>query len=429
MPKLFISYRQSDSQHVADNVFGHMKRQFGKENVFMDVGSGIPAGVDYRPYLRNQIAAHDVILVLIGPAWAQSIKEKASRPNDFVRLEIEYALELGKILIPLLVMNAAMPDFGELPASIQDLQYRSGREIHREPLLEDECARLAEEIRQIIAAPAQRETLLSVLNSPSVRSLPRSKSVELMPPPFEWIEIPAGKVTLINDWDDDPKVYLKKDQPQTFDVPAFAIAKYPITNDQYSLFVNAGGYRDSRWWTGHGWEIRQQENWLQPRYWKNTNFNGATQPVVGVSWYETIAFCKWFSDVSGEAILLPTEQQRQRAVQGDDGRQYPWGNDFDLARCNTFESKIGRTTTVTQYAGKGDSPFGVTDMAGNVWEWCLTEYESGDSDIEGSGVRVMRGGSWFNPPMHARADYRIWPDPNLWASIRGFRVVLGSVPM
>ncbi len=257
---------------------------------------------------------------------------------------------------------------------------------------------------------------------------PRSKVLEILPRPFEWIDIPAGKVTLINDWDDN-KTYLKKNQPQTFDVPAFPIAKYPITNAQYAKFVEAGGYKQKRWWTDAGWAQREKDKWEVPRYWTDAKWNDAEYPVVGVSWYEAIAFSRWLSEASGESILLPTEQQWQRAAQGDKGLTYPWGNEFDAARCNTRESNLGKTTPVTQYAGKGDSPFGVTDMSGNVWEWCLTDYYSGDIELEGTDVRVLRGGSWNRAQDSARAAYRVNWSPNNGNYDIGFRVVVGSVPI
>jgi formylglycine-generating enzyme required for sulfatase activity len=82
----------------------------------------------------------------------------------------------------------------------------------------------------------------------------------ILPEPFDWVNIPVGKVTLLNDYDKNDSVYLKKDQPQTFDVPAFAMAKYPITNTQYAKFMHAGGYQDRRWWTDAGWEQRKNSN-------------------------------------------------------------------------------------------------------------------------------------------------------------------------
>ena len=120
--------------------------------------------------------------------------------------------------------------------------------------------------------------------------------------------------------------------------------------------------------------------------------------MVGVSWYEAIAFCQWLGEMTGENITLPTEVQWQYAAQGDDGRKYPWGDEWDCQRCNNSVSPCDSnvTTPVRQYEGRGDSPFGVVDMSGNVWEWCRTDYESGSNKIEGGNRRVLRGGSWDN---------------------------------
>jgi len=239
----------------------------------------------------------------------------------------------------------------------------------------------------------------------------RPRVVDLLPPPFEWIDIPAGRVEL-------------EGGRGAFDVPAFMIAKYPITNAQYGMFMKAGGYREQRWWTAAGWQVREEGGWTEPRFWTNSNFNGAEQPVVGVSWYEAVAFCQWLSEVSGEPVMLPTEQQWQRAAQDDDGRTYPWGNDWDGARCNNSVSpfKSDRTTPVRQYERRGDSPFGVVDMAGNVWEWCLTVYASDSTSLEGTASRVLRGGSWYDfSTDNFRVSYRPRGSPGDWTFNYGFR--------
>ncbi len=271
-------------------------------------------------------------------------------------------------------------------------------------------------------------------SQPPAPPKPRNRVLDLLPPPFAWIDIPAGKVTL------EEGGYLNASQ--TFDVPAFAIAKYPITNAQYAKFIDAGGYSQKRWWTDAGWDAKAKgmdwngkewaetgKVWTQPRLWTDAKWNGAEHPVVGVSWYEAVAFCQWLSEASGAPILLPTEQQWQRAAQGDQGLAYPWGNDFDAARCNTSESKLGTTTPVTQYAGKGDSPFGVTDMAGNVWEWCLTDYYAGNIEPEGTDVRVLRGGSWDGNSQNARAAFRLRNYPDLRNFNIGLRLVVGVAPI
>ena len=156
--------------------------------------------------------------------------------------------------------------------------------------------------------------------------------------------------------------------------------------------------------TEAGWARCREDQWTQPRYWDDSRWDGADYPVVGVSWYEAVAFCLWLSETTGENIILPTEQQWQRAAQGDKGLIYPWGNVWDASRCNNnVDGKgIRRTTPVTEYENT-DTPFDVTDMSGNAWEWCLTAYGTGKTDLQGADVRVLRGGSWGSGDM---GDFR-----------------------
>jgi formylglycine-generating enzyme required for sulfatase activity len=440
MTKIFISYRRADSQYVTDSIHDHLIRHFGADNVFLDVGS-IPFGVDFRRYLADQIAAHDVVLVIIGPQWAQIMAERAGQEDDFVRIEIENALKQDKLVIPVLVMEARMPSFSALPAGIADLQWRNSATVRRKPDLEGDCNRLAEGIRAYFAgkAPAQPAP-------PSAPSRPRS--LDLLPAPFAWIEIPGGRGTLKTD---SANVTL------TVPTARYWIAKYPVTNAQFAKFIEAGGYRERQWWTEAGWKAREEgwhhdngwkpsgQPWTAPSHWADAEWNGAEQPVVGVSWYEAVAFCQWLSETTGERITLPTEAQWQRAAQGDDGRQYPWGNNWDGSRCNNNVKEDAadplaflrgkpqtsvkpdghgvRTTPVDAYQGRGDSPFGVVDMAGNVWEWCTTDYNTGNNDITNkSESRVLRGGSWiFTFADWFRAAYRGSYDPDFRDNFAGFR--------
>jgi formylglycine-generating enzyme required for sulfatase activity len=247
-----------------------------------------------------------------------------------------------------------------------------------------------------------------------------SRVLNLLPPPFEWVEIPTGRVTLITEqgW---AKNYIPEGKSKVFDVPAFMIAKYPLTNAQYAKFIEAGGYREPRWWTKAGWQQREKGGWTEPRWWQDDQWNGADFPVVGVSWYEAIAFCRWLSEVSGENVLLPTEQQWQRAAQGDDNRAYPWGNEAPNERLCNWNQNIGQTTPVTQYPD-GASPYGVMDMSGNVWEWCLTANNTGGTALDGTDVRVLRGGSWWNDNSYnLRAACRNRSAPDNRGSNVGFR--------
>lgn len=228
----------------------------------------------------------------------------------------------------------------------------------------------------------------------------------MLPLPFDWVEIPASA-----------------------GLPAYHISKYPVTNAQFAQFIDAGGYHQPRWWTSVGWQARIAEGWTQPRSWQASAWNGEVQPVVDVCWYEAAAFCLWLSDVTGESIMLPTETQWQYAAQGDDGRVYPWGDTWDCTRCNNAvspcDSKI--TTLVTQYKGLGDSPFGVVDIVGNVWEWCLTDYDTLTNDLHSeANFRVIRGGAWSErDPQMFRCDFRSGAAVDDSSRSFGFRVCIG----
>ncbi|MCP4423983.1 MAG: SUMF1/EgtB/PvdO family nonheme iron enzyme [Chloroflexi bacterium] len=173
----------------------------------------------------------------------------------------------------------------------------------------------------------------------------------------------------------------------------FRAGVYPITNGQYRQFMEAGGYREERWWSKKGWQWRQGEPQLpwqktdQPDYWLNRRFNADNQPVVGVTWYEAEAFCRWLSDADGSEYRLPTEEEREHLARGPKGRTYPWGNDWETGRANTKEMGWEQTSAVGIFTN-GTSPYGVHDCAGNVWEWCV------DWTDKRKLFKSIKGGSW-----------------------------------
>lgn len=410
MPKIFISYRRFDSQDFTDRLFDYMVKHFGAANVFQDVGDStkIPPGVDFAEYLAEQVRACDVVLVIIGEQWTRSLQERAERDDDFVRIEVESALAQGKIVIPVLKSATPMPASAELPASIRKLARLNASRVRPNPDFVRDCDTLAAGIRLVF----------SMKNPPAAAPTPtRPASLALMPAPFDWIEIPGGRGTMKTT---ESSVKL------AIPTQTYWISKYPITNAQFAKFIEAGGYKQQKWWTEAGWKQREQQGWTQPRYWTDSRCNGAEQPVVGVSWYEAVAFCLWLSDVTGENIMLPTEDQWQYAAQGDDSRAYPWGDKWDCKRCNNSVTPCvsNMTTPVRQYEGKNESPFGVVDMAGNVWEWCLTDDDNKTNTINSTATaRVLRGGSrsglitvWF------RCDYRYGDLPHIGDKNGGFRL-------
>jgi len=194
----------------------------------------------------------------------------------------------------------------------------------------------------------------------------------------------------------------------------FFISRYPVTNAQYRRFMEAGGYEKQEYWSDEGWQWKQQEERTEPRYWNDPKWNQPDQPVVGVNWYEAEAYARW------SGMRLPTEMEWEKAARGIDGREYPWGDGFDPDKCNTYESGIGRTSPVGKYSPGGDSPYGLADVAGNIWEWCADWYD------EGKDTKVLRGGSWSDNRWVARCSCRLWVAPRNWFASWGFRVPRGS---
>jgi formylglycine-generating enzyme required for sulfatase activity len=221
---------------------------------------------------------------------------------------------------------------------------------------------------------------------------------------MEWIAIPAGEFIMGSsnaqirhvkqvdtEYSDE---WLEREQPQrTVYLSEYTMAKYPVTNRQFKAFVEDTGYRTERELDGLCKSVwyKLREGPLDERL---------DHPVTCVTRADALAYCKWFSENTGITIGLPTEAQWERAARGDGGHVWPWGNEFDEAKCNI----AGRGTTCVGSYPEGISPYGVMDCAGNVWEWChdwfATDYyhnaplrdPRGPTDGE---YYVVRGGSWY----------------------------------
>jgi formylglycine-generating enzyme required for sulfatase activity len=396
---VFISYRRSTSQELARSIFMHLK--YNGYDAFFDVNTMDNGAFD--DIILNQIGARTHFISII----SKGAFERCANDGDWVRREIEEAMRLGRNVVPILWEGC---DFAHetnfLPDHIRDdfrrlsglplnhFYFDSGMDILTTRFLKSPTHPVK---LKTVSTQEQRE----VEQRKAKIITPTRKSLELMPKPFAWVDIPAGKVTI------EKGGYLTQDT--TFDVSAFQMSKYPITNAQFEMFANhPDGYENDSWWDfsdeAKGW--RKHNPIL-----RNTSFSGDTMPRTNISWYESVAFCQWMIAQTSEIITLPTEQEWQRAAEGNDGRAYPWGNRFDKVRCNTRESGIGKNTPVTHYEGLGDSPFGVVDMSGNTWKWCLTEYDFGNIKLTGYERRIVRGGSCLGNQDFARASHRTYENP------------------
>ena len=248
------------------------------------------------------------------------------------------------------------------------------------------------------------ETLTAEKEVVTLREAPYVATPDLdeIDPYGEMILIPAGEF-----------IMGEGDEQRTAYVDEFHIAMYPATNARYAAFMAVGGYSNKEYWSTKGWEWRNETEVTEPEYWDDKDFNQPNHPVVGVTYYEAEAYCRW------AGVRLPTEKEWEKAARGTDGKIYPWGNDWQEGRCNSKEEGIGQTTPVDKYLG-GASPYGVMDIAGNVWEWISGWY---DAERE---YGPLRGGSWGFPQDLVRCAARDWDGPGSRYHSVGFRCARSS---
>lgn len=153
MSKIFISYRHEDSPYISATIYEKLGQRFGPDNIFFDIDS-IPLGIDFRKYITDNVGKCDLLLVVIGDKWMDSVNNQGTRrlddPLDFVRLEIEAAFERNIPVIPILVENAKIPPANKLPLSIQELSFRNAAELRSGRDLSEHLRRLVNDVESIV---------------------------------------------------------------------------------------------------------------------------------------------------------------------------------------------------------------------------------------------------------------------------------------
>ena len=248
--------------------------------------------------------------------------------------------------------------------------------------------------------------------------------------------IPAGSFRMGSN---DPEADSDEQPVHTVYVDAFYMDKYEVTNAEYAAFLNAKGKHIEN---GIVWFDLTDEHALIERvggrYRAKAGY--ANHPVIEVSWYGAMAYAAW----AGKR--LPTEAEWEKAARGGlAGQKYPWGNTIDSSKAN-YNLNIWETTSVGSYS---PNAYGLYDMAGNVWEWCLDAYDANfyrnpvhRNPIAGAASisdvinnytnvkssRVLRGGSWDGPAQRVRVANRLGSTPSSTYYVSGFRCARTVTP-
>jgi formylglycine-generating enzyme required for sulfatase activity/tRNA A-37 threonylcarbamoyl transferase component Bud32 len=282
---------------------------------------------------------------------------------------------------------------------------------------------------QDLLRPQQTEISPPRIRSREPRPLP-TENVEVLGQ--ELIYIPAGDFTMGSD---DPRLKNACRPQHTVDLGAYCIGRLPVTNVDYQRFIEHNPehpvpYSPMRYAQRYNWD-RQARTF--PR-------GLDAHPVILVTWKEARAYCHWLSDVTGYQCRLPTEAEWEKAARWDiaagQARLYPWGNAFDENRCNVDAHGALRlkSSPVGKFSPLGDSPSGLADMAGNVWEWTSSLYQSypycfddGREEPDNDGKRVVRGGAYDQGPLLARSAWRDGVQADRQAPNIGFRVACDAM--
>ena len=323
-----------------------------------------------------------------------------------------------------------------------------------------------------VAERAEAGRLLGELGDPrpGVTTLKGSGGVQW--PDIVWEAIPPGRFNMGTEGDAG---YADEKPAHWVNIAAFKISRYPVTNAQFACFVEAGGYQDEQYWLqpkaaldwlrggkadlsllddnpdyqkSYADWLAQEKTRRQPWFWEQRQSNNPNHPVVGISWFEALAFCNWLNanKVYPSQVRLPTEAEWEYAARGKDSLTYAWGNEPDPTLGNYEDTGLRRTSTVGLFPpGKSfaDSDIKLYDMSGNVWEWTSSQWgtkvgspdfnyqnwaaqEASRDDLGAHVLRVTRGGSWLNSTGNVRCAIRLRSHPGSRDNDLGFRLVLGS---
>ncbi len=255
---------------------------------------------------------------------------------------------------------------------------------------------------------------------------------------------------------EDVRKRIRRELPQySVFLPNYFISKFPITNNEFHAFWKHGAYKEKRWWSESGWlwlnrspeaeknmnltESRRRSGRTEPAFWNDTKLSIPNRPVVGVTWFEAIAYCTWLTEQlqlseelpNGYVARLPTDAEWEKAARGTDGRFWPWGNEWEDNLANTHTINLSTTTSIGIFCSDS-SPYDVVDMAGNVKEWCRSRWgeypydpTDGRENINSDDRRIARGGYWKRGKYASHCAYRRRYLPDTHHDGLGFRVVIG----
>lgn len=347
--------------------------------------------------------------------------ERCINPDDWVRKELLHAISHNRNIIPIFKKGFTFPPKEKIPDDIRDVpRYQSieyVNEFHKpvidrlisylilkpiankekEKITSDNCIfdqkviNIEPSVNQSIKKDTPKTSASSkiIADSKINVTVPGIKTLTNKKDGTELVLIPAGEFLA-----GGPKEDQGGCPPFPVRLPAFYLAKYPVTNEQYARFLTESNPEQrvltTLIWIDQGCYIKKSAGGYEAYGGKNDH------PVVQVTWYGAEAYSQW------AGLRLPTELEWEKGARGANGRNYPWGNDWDKNKCRNDSNRGNETTCSVLSYPDGISPWGLYQMSGNVWEWCADYYDKlvyerywkGDFSIPQGSTRTMRGCAW-----------------------------------
>ena len=405
MPRIFISYRRKDSPYAAHLIYKELIEVFGDTMVYFDVES-IPPGAEFEKDITDALRQSSVLFVVIGNKWLQEEPKGPfllNRPSDYVRFEMVTAIRFGVEIIPVLVDNAAVPSANDLPVELKTLPTLNHVELRSGAAYDGGMRRILRNIDRTAAF------------------IPKWTTAHGRDQFGEWVNLTVADIDYVMRWIPPGSCHMGSPSKE----PGHA------DNENLHWVTMSSGF-----WLGQ--TAVTQALWQAVTHENPSHFSGHNLPVDSVSWNDvTQRFLPALAELGGDYnFCLPTEAQWEYACRAGSATAYSFGDAIDeqLANYNSNaeSSHLAReqnqlsTVDVYRYS---PNPWGLYQMHGNIWEWCLDslrEYVSVGEVIDPvgrlDGKRALRGGAWQKVDRFLRAAYRNDSHPEMCFNTFGFRL-------
>jgi hypothetical protein len=445
MPRIFISYRRSDSKEVAGRIYDWLAHHFANGNVFKDVYN-LEVGEEFAPQIRAELRKASVAIVIIGPDWVSAVDKKTGSrrlddAGDLVRLEVEIALASVRKVIPLLVKGARMPAQDELPTSLQPLLSRQAIEIRPDPDFQQDMTRMLAVLNRMEEHKQYIRVLFGFIlfvalawgavyagrrfsPEPPLRFSAKLEDFEdpkfgKKPPKLDCTQgvdkstaIAAQKAWASARNADVLRNILLPDRETKMKVAFIPPGKFLMGEGNKEEVVKEYICIGTHEVTNKEW--RSVMKVFPPDFVKGDD----DLPVVSVSWTECRDFCVELSRhlQTGEKARLPRELEWEYCCRAGTVTRFSFGpNEADLEKNEWFGQNSQKKSHKVGSKGMPNA-WGLHDMHGNVSEWCEDRWQGG-------GDRVICGGSYLSKALECGATFRT-RGAERGDATTGFRVVL-----